>query len=480
MKVFKFTRALIAGLFIVMACAAQADGTIIVNNSTDQFVVGVPPNNGAFYDGARYWFFYTESNTLKCKYGTVMNSLTTTNTNGGSGNLANIDDDGKSYSIVFGTLSGTWYAWCYYLDSTASAAWRRWELTSSGLGTPTSQTLSLSAKDGASRIAHDYGSEVVSTICGTTASAPVGGTFQGNGGATSTFNTSTGYTANTLHYGAVTRTGTTAGTSTAFIDGGSAGTSGTTLQVASLFNRTSIGALNRATPTAHLAGSAFVVLYSNSARSAGYVSTMHAAFTDADFTDISASIELGESCTSGSTGWVLFQSIAQTATAAADWANTADALVDDANTADVTLDEVTNVESEQLLFDNIAYGTTVPTDAVSYTVSLRVKRTAQTSSAKEINDLVVKFVDDTGTLVGDNLADTGLQWPSSLTTKDYTVTGVTFDGTEFDADTGMAISATGFDTNGNTLTEISVAWIKIDWVCDADTETTLGFFELAK
>ena len=95
----------------------------------------------------------------------------------------------------------------------------------------------------------------------------------------------------------------------------------------------------------------------------------------------------------------------------------------------------------------------------------------------DAGSVLVKFRDDTGTNVGDNLAS-ATQWPSSPGTRDYVVTGYTPDGTEFDADAGLAFSATGFDTAGSTLAEVYVAWIKIDWTCGDDAAKSRGFFAL--
>jgi hypothetical protein len=277
--------------------------------------------------------------------------------------------------------------------------------------------------------------------------------------------------------GGAVRTGNV-GSTVATIDGGSSGTSGTTITGFDGLNMTAIGQRVDSGPDAGFNGQIGLTVFIASAVALDWQTTFYRMVTDPDFYSVGTWVPAETDCASGSTGWVLFQAVAQTATAATDWANITDAIVDDANTADVTLDEITNVESEQLLFDDIDYGTTVPTTADSYTVSLRVKRTAQTNAAKEINDLLVKFIDDTGAQVGDNLADTGLQWPNTLTTKDYTVTGVTFDGSEFDADTGMAISATGTATNGNTLAEIAAVWIKIDWNCGDAQSRARGFFSL--
>ena len=221
-------------------------------------------------------------------------------------------------------------------------------------------------------------------------------------------------------------------------------------------------------------------LYSGTVKSANFIATEYASWQSAFYTAGTA-VELGGSCTSGSTGWVLFQGVAQGVTANEDWATLSNAIVDDANAATNTLNETTKLYSEIITFDDPDYGTTIPTDANSYTVSLRVKRSAETSSAKDVRDFFVKFVDETGAVAGDDLAKTTTQWPSTAASTDYTVTGVTFDGSEFDADTGMQLQAWGDYTNGDTTTNVFVAWIKIDWVCDATAaDLARGFFILAE
>lgn len=141
---------------------------VVVSASTEPFICGIPSNNPVWFDGTRYWVFYVEAGVLKCLYGTALGSLSATNTNGVSGNLSGIVDNGKAYSIVFGTNGGTPYAWMNAnTGSSSEFFWVRWELTSSGLGTPSTVTVDIGNKNGMSRIAHDYGSAVVTTLYGT-------------------------------------------------------------------------------------------------------------------------------------------------------------------------------------------------------------------------------------------------------------------------------------------------------------------------
>lgn len=107
----------------------------------------VPMNSGPFFDGDRYWFFYGETTgaTLKCKFGTSLDNLTATNTNG-AGNVTDINNGGKAFSILFGRESNTWYAYGVANLTTIEngGVAYKWELTSSGLGTPTVLDLNIS------------------------------------------------------------------------------------------------------------------------------------------------------------------------------------------------------------------------------------------------------------------------------------------------------------------------------------------------
>ena len=135
-------------------------------------------------------------------------------------------------------------------------------------------------------------------------------------------------------------------------------------------------------------------------------------------------------------------------------------------------------DSETLKLTNPDYGTTIPTGAASYTVQFRIKRVRGTGGSNEVNDLVIKLIDDTGALVGDNLAATTTDWPTTAATADYTVTGVTLDGTEFTSAAGLAISATAINAAGAVDARVLVGWIKVDWTCPSTIETASGFFGL--
>jgi len=202
-------------------------------------------------------------------------------------------------------------------------------------------------------------------------------------------------------------------------------------------------------------------------RSADYMSTMQDNWAGTLYS--AGAWTALDSCTDGSTGWVLFQTAATTSASGSlvDWTSTSNALVDDSNYTQAALDGGGDTDSEVLKLTNPDYGTTIPTGAASYTVQFRIKRVRGTGGSNEVNDLVIKLIDDTGALVGDNLAATTTDWPVTAATAvpDYTVTGVTLDGTEFTSAAGLAISATAFNAAGAVNARVLVGWIKVDWTC---------------
>lgn len=286
---------------------------------------------------------------------------------------------------------------------------------------------------------------------------------QGTTGSAAVAITATSYTASTVRYLAGNRDANT-GNSRVYLDGGSTGSSSGTITAPS-FDRLGIGVWMRTTNVTYLDGNVAVALLSSSVRSADYIATMQDNWAGTMYS-AGAWTALGSGCTSGSTGWVLFTANSQTTTANADWSNLADSLVDDANTTDVSLDDGGVFLSEILRFYDMDYDTaTIPSGADSYTVTIRVKKDFAAGGGREMRDEIVYYVDETSTQIGDNLAVTLSDWPSTVDYVYYTVTGHTFDGTEFDADSGFVIQADAENTNGATLAEIYVAEIKVDWTC---------------
>lgn len=137
---------------------------IIVNDSADQYIVGVPSNNGAWYDGTNYWIFYQEATTMKCQFGPSLGNMSQT---GGSLDTL-IHSDGRAYSVVFGRVGSTNYAWVVWNSSSGVGVignYRRYELTSTGLANVVNGSSGgASAFAGFTFLAYDYGSDVVTTL----------------------------------------------------------------------------------------------------------------------------------------------------------------------------------------------------------------------------------------------------------------------------------------------------------------------------
>lgn len=286
---------------------------------------------------------------------------------------------------------------------------------------------------------------------------------RGDSGSTVSASTSTTFSSSTYYYLTATRDDDS-GTLRVKKDAASEGTNTASL-VAPTWDSLAIGASRSTSVGGYLPGRVAVALLSSSVRSANFIATMQDNWAGALYS-AGAWTALGSSCTSGSTGWVLFTANSQTTTANADWSNLADSLVDDANTTDVSLDDGGVFLSETLRFYDMDYDTaTIPAGADSYTVTIRVKKDFAAGGGREMRDEIVYYVDETSTQIGDNLAVTLSDWPSTVDYVYYTVTGHTFDGTEFDADSGFVIQADAENTNGATLAEIYVAEIKVDWTC---------------
>lgn len=112
---------------------------------------------------------------------------------------------------------------------------------------------------------------------------PVQLALLGNGGSVSTAQTSSGYSAATWHYIAGSRSGSTAGTTTATIGGGSAGTNSTTVNSFSALNRVAVGAANNLSTYQYFDGKITAPAISSTARSQAYMATMSNAWMHHDF-----------------------------------------------------------------------------------------------------------------------------------------------------------------------------------------------------
>ena len=343
------------------------------------------------------------------------------------------------------------------------AAVTNWPITLEALAYPNNLTATstmLALGDSSSTL-----SMALLSTRGGDASDPLGAQFRGGSGSIS-IALKNGYSEDVWQYYAGSR-GANTGTSCAYINGGTAATETTTITTPTL-NRTGVGTFYRnGASSAPFDGNVAVALLSvystgttPGVRSADYVSTMQDNWAGTMYS-AGAWTALG-SCGSGGTGLVLFGSNSQTSTANENWNDLPASLLDDATTTDVVLDDGGVYLSETITYSG-ADLSAVPAGASSYTVKFYIKRRGDTNTAREINDLVVRFRDGAGTLQGDNLANLAGVWPTTAATATYTLTGYSPDGTDFTSSTGLDLQATGIDTNGATTAEVYTVWIEVLW-----------------
>ncbi len=121
--------------------------TAFHTSSANDSTVGLPTNNGAFWDGSNYWLFYAEGSELRAKFGSSLATLQATATNPTGGNITAVENPGKSYSLVFGQYQNQWRAWALVNRDGASFSMYRWDLTGSGLSNGLTATPTVSEKD---------------------------------------------------------------------------------------------------------------------------------------------------------------------------------------------------------------------------------------------------------------------------------------------------------------------------------------------
>ena len=371
----------------------------------------------------------------------------------GSYDLTGVNTPGTG-AWLEGLLAAT-YATNKYHHFTGTPPVSDWPITLKAIGYTTSTTLDQSFISLCSSSDNNPHAGLTAT-----SSNKASAYFRGNPTSSASQPTSTGSLATSTYYYLAGSRDDDSGTSRLYVDG-TASTTSTSSIVAPTFNRAVIGSWARPSPIWHLSGGVGFAGIMASVESADVLSTEHNMWTDSAFYSVGAWVPASD-CGSGGTGLVLFGSNSQTSTANENWNDLGASLIDDATTTDVTLDDAGVYESETITY-NGADLSGVPTDATSYTVTIHIKKKADTTGGKETNDLVVRFRDGSGTLVGDNLAEIAVPWPATATTVEYPLTGYTPDGTDFTSSTGVDVQATGFDTNGATLAEILTVWIEVDY-----------------
>lgn len=308
---------------------------------------------------------------------------------------------------------------------------------------------------------------------GDVASDPVRFFVQGNGGGGPEPGTSVGYSVNTWHYAAGTRsTATSTGDNVVYLDGGNSGTTTLSINAPSARSKLRIGVFDGASFAQYLAGRVAFFGISSSARSANYVSTMNKNWLGTLYT-VSAVMYV-----TGTTGKLKLQSAATTTASGsrADWATVTNALTIATDVATATVDETTIILSEFLELTNIAYNYAVPSGKSNYSITYYLTRRFQTGASRDIQDESARFIDESGAYAGTDMA-IGTAWEAVVTTVTYTVSGVTLSDASFDASTGFALQVTGFNTNGNTEARVEFVCAEITWDEGAPATDYGNFFE---
>lgn len=405
--------------------------------------------------------------------GAYMPGMTTADLTGAGRDLTAYNTPGTAASGYEGITAASYNGTDEYHGYDGTQAVTSFPLTMEALAYSTSTTAAqcaISYTD-TSGTANQVAIRLRGDLASSPSTDPVRFLTVGNGGGTPEPGSAVGYSASTWYYMAGKRTvASGSGDTVVYLDGGNSGTTTTSVNAASARSKFRIGVLDVSSRVNYLAGRVAVALISDSSRSADYIATMQDAWSSSTFWTAGViETEFG-----GMTGWRLFQTATTTTASGShqDWSNPSNALSVNADAATAVLDETTWLLSETLKLTNPDYGITIPSGESSYDCEFRIARTGQTSSAKEIRDYNIQFIDNTGTLVGTNLADTGTVWPASATNADYTVAGVSLTDTKFDADTGIAIQADGTNTNGATTASVITGWINVIW--DSSGATTGG------
>lgn len=391
----------------------------------------------------------------------------------GGRTLTAVASPGTTASGMEGVTAATYNGTTQYHYNSGTQALTTWPITLECYGKPAAVTnrmflFGLGTSPSNNEVAHI-------DMDGTTGGDPVRSFFRGPNNVLSASTASVGFSSGTDIVVVVSRDANT-GTSKTYVNGGSLGTDTTSVNTPTL-TRLSIGGLYRSSFSLPFDGSVAIAILSSSVRSADFVATQYDNL-NGDLYSVGTWTTL-DSCNSGTIGWVLLQTAGQSSTADVDWIDITNPLIDDATFAYCTVSDAPTV-TEYLYLTNPLYGITPPAGAVSYTVYLRVKGYRGNSSGGDrLYDETIQFIDETGTRIGSNLAKTSEDWTTSATTREYTVTGHTFDGTEFDADTGIAIRVSGADAVGTLDPRVVTAWIRIDWDCGDDPQAKArGFFGL--
>lgn len=138
-----------------------------VVQSSEKYLVGHPSQNGAWWDGERYWLVYFDrapggSSWIRCRHGASLDALQLSSVDSG-----NTDVEGRKYGCVFGFVGAQAYVWIIHSNgSNAPLKLRRHALTPTGLGTGTEITLASALDYRISGLTYEgTGSQVTALLC---------------------------------------------------------------------------------------------------------------------------------------------------------------------------------------------------------------------------------------------------------------------------------------------------------------------------
>lgn len=399
--------------------------------------------------------------------GFYLPGVTTTDLTGGGRDLTAVGTPGTTASGYEGITAATYNGSTQYHHYSGTQAVTDWPVTLEAVAYATNTTT-----DGyAFAIASSSSTNVRSGIqfAGISTSDKVRAVFRGTTGATlSVPESSAAYSATTWYYTSIDINSPT-GTSNVYLD--SAGASATPALNSPSFNTLAIGAQLLGFINTAFNGRVAAAYLSASVRSADYVATMQDVWAGTVYS--AGSWTANDTCSDGSTGWLLFQTAANVAGGDTAWTDTANALDDDGDYASVTLND--GDLSDYLTLTNPA-SMDIPTDATITAVHFRIKRE---DTSNDVEDFEIKAV-KASSRVGNNLA-VGGAWPATAATQDYggTLLGTTWTPTDFGTNFGLSIQIVDTDAGADTG-RVYVAWCKVDWVCGDDAQAaTRGFFLLA-
>ena len=152
-------RHLLALSLVLSLCMPVSAQPVVVETAEvftaqERDAVGIPQNNGAFWDGSQYWLLYADGGTLRAKHGETLASLRDTPTHpthpSGTADISGLVNN-KTFSVVFGRWEDGWRAWAV-LNRTgdrggeSAIAMYRWDLDAEGLRNGEVRPLAISDK----------------------------------------------------------------------------------------------------------------------------------------------------------------------------------------------------------------------------------------------------------------------------------------------------------------------------------------------